>query len=248
VLRILVTNDDGIDSDGLAALAERMSHLGEVMVVAPDGNRSTAAHSMTLERPLRMTLVKKDWYAVDGTPSDCVHLALNGMLREHRPELVACGINKGGNLGQDITYSGTVMAALEATIIGVPAFAVSIDARVDFEYSGASMVADKVARYILTHGLPPDTLLNVNVPNVAADQLKGIVATVQGRRLYGDEIEENVDPRGKKYYWIAGQEMGFVDIEGSDIMSVRDGYASVTPIHFILTDYVTFEKLKNVLW
>ena len=247
-MRILVTNDDGIDSAGLTAMTEAMAEFGEVIVVAPDGNRSTAAHSMTLERPLRMRLIKENWYAVDGTPADCVHLALNGLLRDRRPELVASGINKGGNLGQDITYSGTVMAALEATLIGVPAVAVSIDARADFEYSAASAVAVKIARFVLHHGLPPETLLNVNVPNVKAEQLKGIMATVQGRRLYGDEIEENVDPRGKKYYWIAGQEMGFVDIEGSDIMTVRDGYASVTPIHFSLTDYVTFENLKKVQW
>ena len=247
-MRILVTNDDGIDSAGLAALAEAMSDFGTVVVVAPDGNRSTAAHSMTLERPLRINRVRDGWYSTDGTPADCVHLALNGILRDHRPQLVACGINKGGNLGQDITYSGTVMAALEATLIGVPAIAVSVDARRDFDFSGAALVARKVARLVLQNGLPPDTLLNVNVPNTSPDGLQGILPTVQGRRVYGDEIEEKTDPRGRKYYWSAGQEMGFVDIPGSDVAAVRNGYASITPIRFSLTDQATFEVLKKTSW
>ncbi len=247
-MRILVTNDDGFNSTGITALAEAMSALGEVIVVAPDGNRSAAAHSLTLDRPLRLKKVRPNWYACDGTPSDCVHLALNGLLRDERPALVASGINHGANMAQDITYSGTVMAALEAMMIGVPSFAISLDAFHDFEFSGALHFAPKVARVVLENHLPPDTLLNVNVPNLPADQIKGVRATRLGNRLYGDEIEEKVDPRGKNYYWIAGLERGFVDIEGSDMVAVRDGFISVTPIHFKLTNCDYLEHLKKVQW
>lgn len=247
-MRILVTNDDGIESTGLAALAEAMSQFGEVAVMAPDGNRSAAAHSITLERPLRIKRIKKNWHAVDGTPADCVHLALNGFCRDKRPELVVSGINKGGNMGQDITYSGTVMAALEATMIGIPSFAISVDARANFNFAAAAKVSQTIARFIIESGLPEGTLLNVNVPNVSAEELQGIKATIQGRRVYGDEVEVNTDPRGKKYYRIAGQELGFVELEGSDILAVRRGYASVTPIHFQLTNFQFLESLQKKKW
>lgn len=245
---ILVTNDDGIASEGLAALAQAMSALGEVVVVAPDGNRSAAAHSLTLDYPLRITETKPRWYSVDGTPADCVHLALNGILKNNEPYLVACGINKGGNMGQDITYSGTVMAALESTLIGIPAMAVSVDARHDFEWSGATQMAHSVARHILEHGLPKDTLLNLNVPNLPLDKIKGLKVTRQGRRIYGDIIDERVDPRGRTYYWIAAQEQGFDDIPGSDMVAVRDGYASLTPIIFQLTNDEYWEQLQKLSW
>ncbi|MHA1569076.1 MAG: 5'/3'-nucleotidase SurE, partial [Alphaproteobacteria bacterium] len=158
------------------------------------------------------------------------------------------GINKGGNMGQDITYSGTVMAALEATMIGVPSMAVSVDARADFDFSAAAQVAKRAARYIVDVGLPASTLLNINTPNVSPDELKGVLFTGQGQRLYGDEIAVNKDPRGKRYYWIAGQELGFVEEEGTDIMAVRAGYASVTPIHFRLTNREMLAKLQKESW
>lgn len=245
---ILVTNDDGIEAAGLAALAEAMAALGEVFVVAPDGNRSANSHSVTLERPLRLVEVRPNWFACDGTPTDAVHLALNGLLRGRRPALAVSGINHGGNLGQDVTYSGTVMAAFEATLIGVPALAVSVDARQDFVFSGAAATAVAVAREILARGLPPGTLLNLNVPNLPPEQLKGLKATREGRRLYGDEIVECVDPRGKKYYWIAGQELGFEPIDGSDMVAVREGYASLTPITCDMTDHRFLREMAGRAW
>jgi 5'/3'-nucleotidase len=247
-LQILVTNDDGIDAPGLAALAGAMAEIGEVIVFAPDGNRSVSAHSLTLDRPLRIKKVREGWFASDGTPADCVHLALNGLLRDQRPVLVVSGINAGGNLGQDITYSGTVMAALEATLLGVPALAVSVDARNGIDYSGAAAMAVRVARRILDDGLPSDVLLNLNVPSGPPEQVKGVKLTKQGRRLYGDEVHERVDPRQHKYFWIAGQELGFQDIEGSDMVAVRQGYASLTPIACDMTHYRMLEEMARKPW
>jgi 5'-nucleotidase len=247
-VRILVTNDDGIEAPGLAALAETMALFGEVVVVAPDGNRSASAHSLTLERPLRVVEVRPNWYACDGTPADCVHFALNGLLRERRPAVSVSGINQGGNLGQDITYSGTVMGALEATLIGVPALAVSIDARSGFDFSGAKAVTERVVRAILAHGLPPGVLLNLNAPNLPPERLKGLRLTRQGHRVYGDEIQERVDPRGKKYYWIAGQDLGFEALDGTDMVAVREGYASLTPISCDMTDARFLREMAEGPW
>ena len=247
-MRILLTNDDGIDSPGIRVLAKRMRELGEVVVSAPEGNRSACAHSLTLDSPLRITEVQPGWYACDGTPADCVHLALNGFLREDRPALVVSGINAGGNLGQDITYSGTVMAALEATLLGVPAFAVSVEARQDIDFSGAAEMALRVAKRVLADGLPKSMLLNLNVPHLPPDRIKGLKFTRQGRRLYGDEIHRRVDPRGREYYWIGGQDLGFEEIEGSDVVAVRQGYASLTPISCDLTDFAMLEEMSKHLW
>ncbi|MDP8222330.1 MAG: 5'/3'-nucleotidase SurE [Candidatus Lernaella stagnicola] len=247
-MRILVTNDDGIDAPGIHALAEALAELGDVVVSAPDGNRSASAHSLTLDHPLRIQQVRPGWFACDGTPADCVHVALNGFLRDERPLLVVAGINAGGNLGQDITYSGTVMAALEATLLGVPAFAVSVDARTQIDYSGAVAMATRVARRVLANGLPPTVLLNLNVPSASPEQIKGIKLTRQGRRLYGDEIDERMDPRGREYYWIGGQELGFEQIDGSDMVAVRQGFASLTPISADLTDHSYLEKMMDQSW
>jgi 5'-nucleotidase len=245
---ILVTNDDGVDAAGLSADAEAMAALGEVFVVAPDGNRSANSHALTLERPLRATELKPNWFSCDGTPADCVHLALNGLLRDRRPDLVLSGFNQGGNLGQDITYSGTVMAAFEATLIGVPALAASVDARGDFEFSGVAWAATVVAREVLAHGLPRATLLNMNAPSLPPARLKGIRLTTQGQRVYGDEIQERVDPRGKKYYWIAGQELGFEPIAGSDMVAVREGYVSLTPLSCDMTDHKFLREMAGRSW
>jgi len=247
-MRILVTNDDGIDSRGIAALAEAMSDFGEVVVVAPDGNRSATAHSLTLDRPLRLRRIKPNWYECSGTPADCVHLALNGTMNSDPPALVASGINRGSNMGQDITYSGTVMAAYEATLLGVPSFAVSVSAREKFDYTGAAFYAKKVARYIMDNGLPKDTLLNLNVPNGPPESVKGLRVTRQGKRFYGDEIVERADPRGKSYYWIAGQEQGFDPIDGSDNVAVDEGYASLTPVRFVLTNDEMIDRLLKETW
>jgi 5'-nucleotidase len=241
---ILVSNDDGVHSEGLRALAEALRDVGEVVVVAPDRERSAVSHSLTLHRPLRVEELGPGRFAVDGTPTDCVNLAVNGIL-SRRPSLVFSGINKGANLGDDVTYSGTVSAAMEGTLLGLPSVAVSLLGREGFRFQSAAAFAVRLARWVVDRGLPPDTLLNVNVPaQIDGRPVRGFALTRMGRRRYGDAIVEKVDPRGKKYYWIGGEELEFVDEEGTDFHAVSEGLISVTPIHLDLTNYKSFEALQ----
>ncbi len=245
--RILISNDDGINSEGLHKLHETLKKLGEVYIVAPDRDQSAVSHSLTLYRPLRLDKISEFIYTVDGTPTDCVNLAINGILRDKKPDLVVAGINKGENVGDDITYSGTVSAAMEGTLLGIPSIALSLVGRSDFNFDYALHHSLLIAKYVLENKLPEDTLLNVNIPNLPGEQIKGIMITRQGKRLYDEPIVEKVDPRGKKYYWIGGDELGFLDIEGSDIMAVKEGYVSVTPIGLDLTNYGHIDKLRSDL-
>lgn len=240
---ILLTNDDGVHSPGLAALNEQLAALGRVVVVAPDRERSAASHSLTLQSPLRAEELSPGWFSVDGTPTDCVNLGIHGLLDE-RPALVISGINRGGNLGDDITYSGTVAAAMEATLMGVPAFAISLEAQIfpAAAFAGAACFAARLARMILEHGLPADTLLNVNVP---AGHPRGVRITRQGKRRYSDLVVEKLDPRGRKYYWIGGGEAGFQAIEGTDFHAIQSGCISITPLHLDLTNYRSFDHLAD---
>jgi len=233
-MKILVTNDDGIHSEGLHVLAEALMSAGEVIVVAPDRERSSVAHSLTMHRPLRVEKVRENTYAVDGTPVDCVILGVY-MLRPERPGIIASGINKGENMGEDILYSGTVSAALEGTIMGIPSFAISSVARRDFKFGGAGEFALRVARFIQRNGLPQETLLNINVPNVEAGQIQTYRITRQGRRIYGDVVDEKTDPRGRTYYWIGGNALSYEREEGTDFEAVSRGYVSITPLHPNLT-------------
>ena len=244
-MRILLSNDDGISAPGLRALAEGLAVWGEVTVVAPDRERSAAGHSLTLNRPLRASRVGRHWYSVDGTPSDCVALALTGLL-PRRPDLVVAGINEGANLGDDVTYSGTVAAAAEATLGGCPAFAVSLATDGEGRHlETAAQYALVVARAVAARGLPPGTLLNVNVPNLPPDRLRGVAITRQGRRSYSETIVEKVDPRGKIYYWIGGGAPRWEPGEGTDYEAVRAGAVSVTPLHLDLTNYTALETLRG---
>ncbi len=243
-LNILVTNDDGIHSKGIKALSDALKELGDVYVVAPDRERSAAGHSLTIHHPLRVEELSENRFSVDGTPTDCVNLAVNGLLPV-RPDLVVSGINKGGNLGDDITYSGTVSAAMEGTLLGIPSVAVSLATKRDFIFGPAARFARKVAAYILDHGIPSDTLLNVNVPNLPEEEIKGYRVTRQGKRVYGDAAVEKVDPRGRKYYWIGGDDLGFEHVEDSDFQAVFDGYISITPLHLDLTNYRSMELIRN---
>ena len=242
---ILVSNDDGILSEGLVALVDALAGLGEVYVVAPDRERSAASHSMTLHRPLRVGELASRRYAVDGTPTDCVNLAINGILPRF-PRLVIAGINKGGNLGEDITYSGTVSIAMEGTLLGVPSIAISLVARTDFDFTVAARFARALAARTLARGLPQGTLLNVNVPEGTPDQIKDFELTRQGRRRYGNAVVEKVDPRDKKYYWIGGDAMGYVNEEGTDFAAVDRGLISITPVHLDLTSYQSFGELNGL--
>jgi 5'-nucleotidase len=242
---ILLSNDDGISSEGITILQDTLAALDEVWVVAPDRDQSAVSHSLTLYRPLRIEQVGPRAFAVDGTPTDCVNLAINGILQQ-RPRLVISGINRGANLGDDITYSGTVSAAMEATLLGVPGIAVSVVADDEFDFAPAAAFTERLAATVLNDHLPPDTLLNVNVPGLPAEQIKGFALTRQGKRRYGDAIVEKVDPRGKKYYWIGGGPFDFVDGEGTDFSAVRQGLISVTPLHLDLTNYASLTRLQTL--
>lgn len=240
---ILVTNDDGVRSPGIRALAVALSDLGRVVVVAPDRNRSAVGHALTLEQPLRAEEIKPDVFAVDGMPTDCVNLGIHGLLRE-TPNLVVSGINRGSNMGDDITYSGTVCAAMEASLMGLPAFAVSLDS-MKFEpadLNRAAVFSRQLAGQILTSGLPPDTFLNVNIP---AGEHRGVQLTRQGKRKYGDAVTVNTDPRGRHYYWIGGGDVGFESIPGSDCNALNEKMISVTPLHTNLTNDDSFAALKQ---
>jgi 5'/3'-nucleotidase len=241
---ILVSNDDGIHSAGITALADVLAGLGEVVIVAPDRERSAVSHALTLHRPLRVEELSPGRYAIDGTPTDCVNLAVNGILKR-RPSLVVSGINKGANLGDDVTYSGTVSAAMEGTLLGIPSLAISLIGRESYQFDMAAVFSARLAAWVVERGLPTDTLLNVNVPATGiGPPIRGFALTRMGRRRYGDAIVEKVDPRGKKYYWIGGEELAFVDEEGTDFHAVSEGLISVTPIHLDLTNYKSFDALK----
>jgi 5'-nucleotidase len=240
---ILVTNDDGIHSPGILTLAEALVTLGEVVVVAPDRERSAVGHSLTLYSPLRAEEIRTGFFAVDGTPTDCVNLGIHGLL-SRRPDLVVSGINRGGNLGDDITYSGTVSAAMEATLMGVSAFSISLEGRSfqQEDFVEAGRCASYLASLVLQNGLPTDTFLNVNVPSGAPC---GFRLTRQGKRRYGEVVIEKTDPRGRKYYWIGGGELGFQDVEGTDFHAVQAGFVSITPLHLDLTNYRSFDALSS---
>jgi 5'-nucleotidase len=239
---ILACNDDGIQSEGLTGLVKAVETIDHVVVVAPDRERSAVSHALTLDRPLRADEVRDGWFAVTGTPTDCVNLAVNGLLAD-RPWLVVSGINRGANLGDDITYSGTVSAAMEAVLLGIPAVAFSQVGRAAFNYEAATSFATALVACLRAHPLPPDTLLNVNVPESAP---KGYLITRQGKRRYGDAVVEKVDPRGRKYYWIGGSELDFADDPGTDFAAIKDGYISVTPLHLDLTNYDSMPAVERL--
>jgi 5'-nucleotidase len=240
---ILVTNDDGVYSPGIQILAKRLRELDSVAIVAPDRERSAAGHSMTLHRPLLIEELKEFMYSVNGTPTDCVNIAVKGLLKE-TPRLVVSGINKGPNLGDDVTYSGTVAGAIEGILLGIPSFAISLVAREDFLFAEAAEVAVRTAGQVLEQGLPAGTLLNINVPNLPIGEMQGTRITRLGKRIYHQMTVERVDPRGKKYYWIGGGEPDWEREEGTDLDAVDRKYISITPLHLDMTDYSSFDRLR----
>jgi 5'-nucleotidase len=233
--RILVSNDDGHQSEGIKALAAAMEELGEVWVVAPEQEQSASSHAISIHRPLRLREVRTRWYAVDGTPTDCAWLGIHHVLRSGRPRLVVSGINHGPNLADDVTYSGTLAAAMEASIIGVPAIAFSLAGRGTHDFAPAARFARSLVAAALSRELPPNLLLNVNVP--PGTEPDGYVVTRLGKHSYGSDVVEKTDPRGRKYYWIGGNEYQHEDIPGSDCNAVlRERRVSVTPLSLDLTD------------
>jgi 5'-nucleotidase len=241
--RILITNDDGIHADGIIALEAAMREIGDVFVVAPESEMSGASHSLTLGRPLRIRQIDESHWSVDGTPTDCVTLALNQILKpDLRPHICVSGINPGANMGDDASYSGTVAGALEATILGVPGLAFSLVAWRSHDFTESARIASEVARKTLTEGLPEFTLLNVNVPKGVP---RGIRITKQGFKSARPVISEHIDPRGKPYYWIGEVREGFRAEGGTDFEAVDEGYVSVTPMRGDMTNHNALEIMKN---
>ena len=240
--RILVTNDDGIYSDGLSKLAQALEAVGEVVVVAPATEQSASAHSLTLTRPLRIRRHAEKQYSVDGTPTDCVTLALTKLLEEQPPNIVVSGINYGPNLGDDVTYSGTVAGALEASVFGLPGIAFSLSTRSDFDFTHAAQFAAELTRRVLETGLPEGTILNVNVP---PGPIQGSRMTHQGIKIAKSEIVEGLDPRGRPYYWIGEQKTSWIEDEGTDYAAVAKGIVSITPLRTDMTDYRALEVLRG---
>jgi 5'/3'-nucleotidase len=241
--RILITNDDGIHSDGLNTLEKALRELGDVYVVAPAAEMSGASHSLTLARPLRIRQIDSRHWTVDGTPTDCVTLALHKILEEdEHPNVCVSGINHGGNLGDDATYSGTVAGALEATILGVPGLAVSLVARENFHFAEAARFAVLATRKVLNEGLPEGTLLNMNVPQ---GEIKGVKVTRQGIKNARPVITEHIDPRGKPYFWIGEQYFRSKAEDGTDYRAIENGYVSVTPLRSDMTDHSLLSSLDS---
>jgi len=247
--RILVTNDDGIESPGIKLLEEMARALSsDVWIVAPEQEQSAASHSLTTRRPLRMAEVAPQRYAVDGTPTDCVMLAVKHLLRERRPELVLSGINGGGNVGEDLTYSGTVAAAMEATLLDIPAIALS-QHFVDGEpicWETAARFAPGVIRRLTQLPWPEHTLMNVNFPDEAPQAVRGIAVTSQGKRAIADNLTERLDPRGRPYYWIGPVREDGTAEPGTDLAAINDKRVSVTPIYLNLTNVPVLASLKKV--
>ena len=248
-MRILVTNDDGIDSDGIYALVQAMRRLGDVVVVAPDRQQSAVGHALTVASPLRATKVHRDGsfygWAINGTPADCVKLGVSTLL-DHRPDMVISGINHGSNTSVNAIYSGTVSAATEGTLMGIPSMAVSLatfDETADMTL--AAEVAYDVASRLFDLHLPAGTLLNVNVPHIARKDYKGLRVTRQGHSEWKDTYDVRIDPQGKPYYWLTGEFVTVREVEDADDLVVKAGWAAITPIHYELTNFAVLESLKS---
>lgn len=245
-MHILLSNDDGYFAEGLVTLASAMRELAEISVVAPDKNRSGASNSLTLERPLRATTTENGFVKVDGTPTDCVHLAISGLLHKE-PDMVFAGINHGANLGDDVLYSGTVAAATEGRFLGLPAVAISLAGSHPVHFATAAHVAVTLFKQLVANPLPKDTLLNVNVPDITLADLKGFQATRLGQRHKSESVIKSADPRGRIIYWVgpagAEQDAG----PGTDFYAINTGYVSVTPLQLDLTWYDRINALSTWL-
>ncbi len=247
-MKILVCNDDGINSPGINALVTALKEIGEVTVVAPITEQSAVGHAITMKTPLRVTELYKNkdffGYAVEGTPADCIKMGIRNILKE-KPDLVVSGINHGSNTAINIIYSGTVSAAREAAIMDVPAIAISVTNHLAANFDYAKDVAKKFSQLVVKNGLPKGTLLNINVPDLPREEIKGILLTKQGKSKWDDIYEERKDPYGNNYYWLTGSLIeADADLE-IDQHAIKSNYVSVTPIHFDLTDYKTYDEMKT---
>lgn len=248
-MNILVSNDDGIHASGLHALAASLADIGHVTVAAPDRERSAAGHAITMRDPLRAVQVSFDItgvraYAVEGTPADCIKLGID-VLMDDKPDVVFSGINRGANLGTDVIYSGTVSAAIEGAIFNIPAVAMSVTSYEYLDYSAAAVLAADICRTLIEHDMPSNILLNVNIPPMPIEEIKGIRITHMGVKRYKNNYEQRYDPRGRPYYWLTGELIEEANDETSDIIAIEQGYVSITPIHYDLTKYDMIKELKR---
>lgn len=247
-LQVLLTNDDGINAPGLTALYHEMKHLGEVIVVAPDSEKSAVGHAITLSDPLRVWPFEKNGeffgYAVNGTPADCVKIAYWALL-EHKPDLIVSGINPGSNTGINVIYSGTVSAATEGTILGIPSFAISLTTFKKPDFTYAAKFARKLSKVILEKGLPKGTFLNVNVPPLKENEIKGVVITRQGLAVFKEKFDKRVDPQNRIYYWLTGTKIMIEEDSHIDDRAILENKVSITPIHYDLTNYKFLNELKT---
>jgi len=234
VPRILVTNDDGIYSEGIRKLAQALRPLGEIIIVAPDREQSAASHALTLNRPLRLLQLEENEWIVDGTPTDCVNLAVLKLMKDNRPDIVVSGINFGPNLGDDVTYSGTISAAFEGALLNIPSLALSALVGEHFSFDRCAEFAAELTRYVLEQPRDPGIILNVNFP---VREFRGVRITRLGKRVYSEGVIERLDPRGRKYYWIGGDPPTWHPGEGTD-------FVSITPLHLDLTHHDSISRLK----
>lgn len=245
--RILVTNDDGVHSDGIRLLAETLAPFGDITVVAPIQEASAIGHALTLRRPLRIDTIGPTVFAIDGTPTDCVNIAVTHILKG-KPDLIVSGINKGWNLGDDITYSGTVSAAMESVINGCPAFAISQEYYEHPDFTLAGLIAYRAAVNILENGLAPGELININVPGITVEECQGVEVTRLGKRIYQDELLKRLDPRGTPYYWLGGPPPTGLAEPGTDFDAVVNKRVAITPIQLDLTARRLLKRLNSWSW
>jgi 5'-nucleotidase len=242
-MRILLSNDDGVNAEGLITLSEMLKNIADLDIIAPDRDRSGASNSLTLD-PLRPKTLKNGFISLEGTPTDCIHLALTGLLK-HKPDLVISGINEGSNLGDDVIYSGTVAAAMEGRIFGIPSIAVSLVTEKNFNYSTAAVITKQLIGQLIHNPLPAATILNVNVPDLPLNKLRGFEVTRLGKRHNAEPSIKGIDPRNKVFYWVGqpgpGQDAG----PGTDFYAVKSKYVSITPLQIDLTNYSSFDQVSK---
>jgi 5'-nucleotidase len=244
-LLILLSNDDGITSEGLLSLKEELSKTHEVWAIAPERERTCVAHAITLHKPLRIREHGDHLFSTNGTPADSVLLGVKGLL-PRKPDLIISGVNKGPNMGQDVTYSGTVAAAKEGAFLEIPSIAVSLSARKDFLFGEASLTVQEIVERLQGWDLPHQSFLNINIPNILRKDFKGFVVTRLGKRIYNGKVVERTDPRGGKYYWIGGDSDNFDPIEGTDLLAVSHGYVSITPLRWDMTTAMALDAVKKI--
>ncbi|MBI2026474.1 MAG: 5'/3'-nucleotidase SurE [Deltaproteobacteria bacterium] len=251
-MKILLANDDGISAKGLNVLAEALIKIADVVVIAPSQERSTTSHSLTLHKPLRIHELKPGFYHVNGTPADCVYLGLKKIYKDHKPDFVISGINRGANLGYDVHYSGTVAAAREAALMKIPSIAVSLCTKGseinEMNFDTAASVALKIVDLAKKRTMPQGVFLNINVPDRPLSNINGFRFVRTGVRVYSDQVMENKDPRGKSYYWLGGRYIGHESIENTDCSVIEEGYVSITPLQIDSTEHRYLKQLQEQEW